>query len=255
MDLETWWAEATVFWGSTEGQTVFREVVLPAAAILVSTIIAVIVLASQLRAARRQHRSDRIAQVIERLSEVKVQAHLRHEAAKRGVVDDNPLEAAMRHFDASISALRFALPKRQRAVPDFVREMLYTAFFDTDTFLILARADRASTYFESWVLGNLPARKFKAYNKYSSGPSRGPTSLRELWAELKERDKIGYDHEGGPDAYARYKRSRRYRVVRRRARFHYGWRAVLIQHWWELRNPSKAPEYREARRRMRRAED
>jgi hypothetical protein len=251
MDLSAWWDSFAGYWGSSDGQSLLREVLLPGIAIVVSTLIAVFVLAAQLSANRRQLRGALIETLMERLAEVSVQAEIRHEQLKSGQPPLNSLRSAMKYFDASVSALRFSLPRTERGVVDFVRNAVHENSLDEqDSFALMADSDRALRYLESWALGRIPAREFRTYNRFSSGATR-PPEFQELWAGLARRMKEGYDREGGPVEYAKYKRTRTYRVIRRRARFHYRTRDRVWQFCWELRNPSKAPAYREARAAMR----
>jgi len=254
MDLGAWWDSVAEYWGSADGQSLFREVILPGLAIVVSTLIAVLVLAAQLKANRIQQRGALIEKLMERLAEVSVQAEIRHKQSKAGEPPLHSLESAMKYFDASISALRFSLPRGERGVVEFVRNAVHENSFDENaSFTLMADSGRALTYLESWALGHLPAREFRRYNKFSAGPVRHP-QFQELWAQLAQRMKEGYDNEGGPAGYALYKRTRRYRVIRRRARFHYRVRDRIWQFCWEVRNPALAPQYRVARAAMRAAE-
>jgi hypothetical protein len=127
----------------------------------------------------------------------------------------------MKYFDASVSALRFSLPSRERGVVDFARNTVYENSFDEqNSFALMANSDRALRCFESWALGKIPAREFRTYNRFSSGTTL-PPGFRELWVGLAQRMKEGYDREGGPAGYAKYQKTPTYRVIRRRARIHY----------------------------------
>ena len=149
---------------------------LPGVAIVVSTLIAVLVLAAQLSANRRQLRGALIEKLMERLAEVSVQAEIRHEKLKSGEPPLHSLRSAMKYFDGSVSALRFSLPRRERGVVDFVRNTVYeNSFDDQDSFALMADSDRAHRYFESWALGQIPAREFRAYNRFNAGNTLPPS--------------------------------------------------------------------------------
>lgn len=244
MDLEAWWDDVVAYWASAAGQELLKDVIIPALAIVVSTVIAVLVLAAQLRTNRRQRRSELIAKVIERLADVTVEAELRHENRKAGRPAEDNLKAAIAYFDASISALRFALPKGQHAIADFVRNTVYNGYYDNqNTFTLLADTSKASRYFEAWVLGAISSREFRTYMRYRHGQYRGP-EMWELWDRMAKEAEEGFKNEGGPAAYARYKRTWRYWQIKRRSKYRRRLNDRIKQGWYTLRHPKLANKYR-----------
>jgi hypothetical protein len=253
MNFSGWWdslvgylTSVGGYWTSSDGQAV-----LPGLALVVSTLIALYVLAAQLQANLKQLRGALIEKLMERLAEVAVQAAARHEQLKSGQYPTHSLQSAMKYFDASVSALRFSLPRAERGVVDFIRNAVHeNSRDDEDSFTLMADADRALRLFEAWALGQIPTRKFRRFNRYGAGPGRRP-EFQEEWARLARQMKANYDIEGGDAGFALYKKTRRYRAIRRRALSRRRFRDVIRQFWLELRHPTMAPQYRKSRAEMR----
>ena len=185
------------------------DVLIPSAAILVSAAIAFAVIGLQLVAAKRERRSQAIGNLAAAVS------HIISEGSRRRRGEDVDLEVAMAGFDAAVIQLTLAVPRRDRLTVEVIRDRMYTEHVSTTPDMEV-KGWQVRHEIESWALGQIPNREFRAFAAWSG---HGPNSQRYLyqaWDELRIR--MAEDPYISPEELAAVDRRLRRAAVGRRVR-------------------------------------
>jgi hypothetical protein len=157
------------------------DVILPSSAILISTLIALLVVGMQLRAAKHERRSEAVARVAEAIS------HLIAECSRVRNDESIDLEPAMSALDATVIQWKLAERRRRRVVAASIRDTLFLVYLNSPQKLESA-AWMMRSYLEQWALGNIPTREFRKYAAWDGAawPWRQRT-LAGAWGLLRDR--------------------------------------------------------------------
>lgn len=157
------------------------DILLPSAAILISTLIALLVVGVQLRAAKLERRSEAVARVTEAIS------HLIADCSRVRRGEDFDLEPAMAALDATVIQWKLAERPRSRVVAASVRDTLFLVYLN-DPEKLESAGWMMRSYLEQWALGNIPTREFRRYAAW--GGAAWPWRQRTItgaWGLLRER--------------------------------------------------------------------
>lgn len=204
------------------------DIAIPSAAVLISTAIALIIANAQLRASKRERRSEAVARVADSISQIIAEAS----RLRRG--EDIDLEPAMSSFDAAIIQLNLTVRRREQVVVSVIRNRLFVVYVQNDVTHLEATSYVVRRELEQWALGYIPISEFRRYATCTIGEQRIRT-LSGAWYELAqslERDAIlhqGSDLFDGNDKEIAHANARglrrpfRYRIDDLLERF-WGWR-------------------------------
>jgi len=157
------------------------DIVLPSAAILISTVIALLVVGMQLRAAKLERRSQAVARVAEAIS------HLIADCSRVRRGEEFDLEPAMSALDAAVIQWKLAERPRRRVVAASIRDTLFLVYLN-DPEKLESAGWMMRSYLEQWALGNIPTREFRRYAAWNGAvwPWRQRT-ITGAWGLLRDR--------------------------------------------------------------------
>lgn len=196
------------------------DVLIPAAAIFVSTAIALIVVGMQLRGAKKQRRSEAIGRVVESIS------HVIADASRQRNGETVDLEPAMSQFDALIIQLALALPRRERIAATVIRDRLFMEFVSSEP-AMEAAAWALRTEVEQWALGRIPIRDFRRFAAWWGSRGVRLRYLTHSWHVLL----IENDNRSKRDRISAVDRARIARLAAR----HEPWFDRLNDRWFTWR--------------------
>ena len=147
------------------------DILIPSAAILISTPIALLVVGLEQRSSKRERRSEPTARVAQAISRTIA------DCSRSGRGDDVDLEATMSDFDAAVIQWSLAAKRSHRVVVASIRDTMFMAYLNRPDELD-AVAWSTRSYLQQWALGNIPLREFRRYAAW--GGAAWPWKQRTL---------------------------------------------------------------------------
>jgi hypothetical protein len=150
-------------------------IAVPLLSAAVAAVVALLIMSIQARTANRQRRADLIRVVLDRMADVIA------ESDKAADGKENDVRRAMELLTASLSALGFALPKRQRIVSKYVAYEAIGAWMENQRTLgVLAQEiGRIRVVFEGWVVHHVRTHQIRKLAAAKGGMGYGASITTE----------------------------------------------------------------------------